>query len=96
MDYHLNDQNIPFDMDEFSLIIVPPQEVTNAVLISTNVAESEYPLWNSSTAYTIGQRVHLVTTHKVYEAVTANTNKQPDISTADWVVVRPYKPLGGV
>ena len=89
MDYHLNDQNIPFDMDEFSLIIVPPQEVTNAVLISTNVAESEYPLWNSSTAYTIGQRVHLVTTHKVYEAVTANTNKQPDISTADWVVVGP-------
>lgn len=76
-------------MDEFSLIIVPPQSVTDSVLISTNVAESAYPVWNSATAYAVGDRVHLVSTHLVYEAVTANTNKQPDTSSADWAVVGP-------
>lgn len=71
------------------LRIVPPLPVTDSVLVATDVPESAYAAWNSGTAYAVGNRVHLVSTHKVYEALTAHTNKPPATSPADWVEVGP-------
>lgn len=71
------------------LRIVPPLPVTDSVLVATDVPESAYAAWNSGTAYAVGNRVHLTSTHKVYEALTANTNKPPATSPADWAEVGP-------
>lgn len=45
-------------------------------------------LWNSGTSYTIGQRAYVLgTTNKLYQALTANTNKPPATSPTDWIEV---------
>lgn len=69
--------------------VVEPIKVTDAVLISTNVPETDYPAWSNATAYAVGARVIRTNTHKVYEAVAANTNKVPenDLVAAFWLPV---------
>lgn len=57
--------------------LIQPTTVTGSVLTSSNVAENDYAAWNSSTSYTIGQKVIVVATHKIYEALTNNSNKYP-------------------
>ena len=57
--------------------VIEPLVVTDAVLTASNIAETDHPQWNVSTAYSIGQRVILVSTHSVYEAVVANTGQDP-------------------
>jgi hypothetical protein len=60
--------------------IIKPVTITDAVLTSTNVPETDYTAWNSGTAYTQGTRVILISTHKIYECAYANTNARPDLS----------------
>lgn len=57
--------------------LIQPTTVTDAILTSSNVTENDYAAWNSSTSYTIGQKVIVVATHKIYEALTNNSNKYP-------------------
>lgn len=71
------------------LRIVPPLPVTDGVLLATDVPESTYPAWNSGTTYALEDRVHIAATHKVYEALTAHTNKPPASNPADWAEVGP-------
>lgn len=71
------------------LRITRPLPVTDSVLLATDVPEDATSAWSNVTAYTVGQRVHLVSTHKVYEALTNNTNKQPDLNPVDWAEVSP-------
>jgi len=71
------------------LRIVQPLPVSDSVLVATDVPESAYPAWSSSTTYAQGDRVHLVSTHKVYESAAAgNLNNNPTTS-AQWVEVGP-------
>lgn len=71
------------------LRIVQPLPVTDAVLVATDVPESSYPAWNAGTTYTMGERVHLVSTHKVYEsAIGGNLSNNP-ASSPQWVEVGP-------
>ncbi len=55
----------------------------NTTLVSSTVADTTYTAWNSATAYTIGQYVSF-TNHGEYQALTASTNKSPDVSTLEW------------
>lgn len=71
------------------LRIVPPLPVSDSVLVATDVPESGHPAWSSGTAYVIADRVHIAATHKVYEALTAHTNKPPADNPADWIEVGP-------
>jgi len=58
--------------------IIKPITVTDSVLTSTNIAENDYAEWNSGTTYAIGNKVISVTTHRIYESVTAsNLNNDP-------------------
>lgn len=58
--------------------IIKPITVTDSVLTSTNIAENDYAEWNSATTYAIGDNVISVTTHRIYESVTAsNLNNDP-------------------
>lgn len=47
------------------------------MLTASNVPET-VPLWDAATAYTVGQRVRRDTTHRIYEAAAASTNKIPE------------------
>ena len=36
---------------------IVPTTITDAMLISSSVAEADYAAWNAATAYTVGNRV---------------------------------------
>lgn len=60
--------------------VVPPVEIAPAAMISNNVPETDNPLWLIGTAYTVGQKVML--NHRNYEALIANTGKNPETDTS--------------
>lgn len=62
------------------LAVIVPEQVTDAILIDSNVPESSYPAWNSATAYVVGDRAHEA--HVVYQAAANNTNVAPSTDTA--------------
>ena len=73
-----------------TLTVVKPASITDAVLINTDVAEADYPVWSASTTYAVGSRVILVSTHKIYESLqNTNLNNSPATATAFWNEVTP-------
>lgn len=75
---------------ENPLVVVSPLTITDAMLTSTNVAETDYSAWSSGTTYALAARVILTSTHKVYESLQAsNTNHDPTTSPLWWVEVSP-------
>lgn len=65
------------------MFVIVPQTITEAVLTASAIPETDYAAWSSATAYTVGQRVILTTGyHKIYECVSANTNKHPGTDPA--------------
>lgn len=69
--------------------LIKPTAITDAILTSSTVPETDYAAWNSGTSYVVGNKVVVVATHKVYEALTNNTNKYPPTyttgTTPDWL-----------
>lgn len=65
--------------------IIRPTTITDAMLVSSTVAENDHPAWDSATVYAIGDRVIVAAEHKIYEALTSNTNKPPATSPSDWL-----------
>jgi len=78
-----------------ALKVIPPLSITDSILTSSNVAETDYAAWSSGTTYNIGDRVRYVTTnfHKVYESLRAtNLNHDPTTDTSSppyWIEVSP-------
>jgi hypothetical protein len=64
------------------LNVIAPVTITDANLVSSNVAETDHPAWSASTTYAVGARVILTATHSVYEAVTVSTNANPATNAA--------------
>lgn len=74
----------------YAISIVDPVTITDAMLTSTNVPETDYSAWSSGTTYAAGARVILTSTHRVYESLQAsNLNKNPVTETTWWVEVSP-------
>ncbi|OGA49670.1 MAG: hypothetical protein A3F74_03150 [Betaproteobacteria bacterium RIFCSPLOWO2_12_FULL_62_58] len=70
--------------------IVPRFDITDAVLVSSNVAESDYTLWSGATTYPLAARVRLVAAeqHEVYQSLQAdNIDHAPATSPTWWVKV---------
>ena len=71
--------------------LIRPIAITNAMLTSSTAPETDYTAWNSGTAYTVGTRCILVSTHKIYECLVANTNFSPDVNltgaTPKWLQI---------
>lgn len=65
--------------------VIAPTSITDAVLVSCSVPENDYPEWSAATSYTEGQKVIIAATHKVYEALAANTNKPPASNPTQWL-----------
>lgn len=72
-----------------SLEIVKPITITDAILTASNVLENDHAAWDSATAYVTGNRVIVVATHSIYEALRNSTNKPPATSPDDWIFVSP-------
>lgn len=71
-----------------ALKVIPPVTITDSILLSSSVPETDYAAWNSGTTYSIGNRVILTSTHKVYESLqNSNLNKNPVTETAYWLEV---------
>jgi hypothetical protein len=76
------------DVNAFGIVI--PTKITDSMLISTNIVEDDYDEWDNGDTYALGDRVILVSTHKVYESLqNGNTNKNPITETEWWVEVGP-------
>jgi len=73
-----------------SLVVVRPVPVTDAMMIAAAIDENDYPAWASGTAYALGARVILTSTHRVYESLQAsNTGHDPRTSPTWWIEVGP-------
>lgn len=63
--------------------ILKPQAMTDAILTSTNVAETEHSAWSSGTTYAIDNRV--IKNHKIWESLqNSNTNHDPEEVGSTW------------
>lgn len=70
------------------LIVVRPVTVTDSILVSTDVPETEYAAWNSGSTYNLTDR--RIKAHKVWESLqAANTNHDPETSPTWWIEVGP-------
>jgi hypothetical protein len=63
--------------------LIKPVTVTDSVLSSSNVPETDYAAWNSGTAYVVGDKVISTVTHRIYEALINNTNVDPTGTATD-------------
>jgi hypothetical protein len=74
--------------------VIKPVLVTDEVLISSNVPETDYAEWNSGTSYSVGSRVIRTSSHKIYEAVLGGVDSTPPeqaigLATPRWIEVGP-------
>lgn len=68
--------------------IIKPTTITEAMLVSSTLTESEYQAWNAATAYTLGARV--IYAHQVWERLVAGTTPgAPSADATNWVLVGP-------
>ena len=65
--------------------VLAPIAVTDSMLTSSAVPETDYAEWAVGTAYTAGQKVIRLTTHKVYEALTSTTGDTPETRPTKWL-----------
>ena len=64
--------------------LILPISVSDALLTSSNVLESDYPEWASNAVYGLGARVILATSHQVFESLVAgNVGHNPFTDTSD-------------
>lgn len=61
---------------------IEPLTITDSRLVSSNVTEDDYGEWSSITSYNLGDRVIVISNHKVYESAT-NSNLNNDPTTDD-------------
>lgn len=67
-----------------------PVVITDAMLISSDVPETDYTAWNAATAYVAGDRVIRTSTHRIYERlVNGTTATAPESDPTNWGVVGP-------
>jgi hypothetical protein len=62
-----------------------PTAVSDAVLVSSTVPETDYAAWNAATNYTLGQRCIRSTTHSVYVRLIAGVSATaPENDAVNW------------
>lgn len=75
-------------MTENKLTIVPPTALTDAMLLSSNVPEDDYPVWAAGT-YAKGARVIVLSKHMIYESTADGNTTNPLTPSAEpkWIEV---------
>jgi hypothetical protein len=59
---------------------ISPATFAPSMLTSTTVPENDFPAWASGTSYIVGDKVILTSTHKIYQALIANSASSPDVN----------------
>lgn len=72
-----------------TLRLLQPIAVTDALLTSSNVAETDYPEWAAGSTYALGARVIKAAVHRVYESVTAANVGNDPAASANWIDIGP-------
>lgn len=74
--------------NEFSLKVVKPVVVTAAMVLDSNLTETDYPVYAADTTYALADRV--IYDHNIYESLqAANLGNQPDLNPTWWIKVSP-------
>ena len=65
--------------------LIRPTTITDAMLISCDVPETDYAAWSAATTYALGDKV-IVTTgvHKIYESLQATNLNHDPTTSPDW------------
>lgn len=72
-----------------SMTGIKPLTVTDTMLISSTVPESDYAAWSSLTTFALDAKCIVIATHKVYQSVQANNLDHAVTDTAWWIEVGP-------
>lgn len=73
-----------------TMSIIKPNVLTDAMLTSSTAAEDDFPAWVGATAYTAGNKVIRVSTHRVYERlISGTTATAPELDTTNWLDIGP-------
>lgn len=73
------------------MLVIPPIEITDAVLTSNSVAET-VSLYDAGTTYAAGEEVRDDVTHSIYRSVIDNNMGNDLTDPASWVRVGPTNP----
>jgi hypothetical protein len=57
--------------------IIEPIAINDTILTDSNVPEDDHPEWDASTTYIAGDKVIVISTHRIYEALQATTGDDP-------------------
>ena len=69
---------------------IVPTAITDAMLVSSSVAETDYAAWSAGAAYILGQRAIRTATHSIYERlVPGTTATAPEADLVNWARVGP-------
>ena len=75
---------------DYGMKIIVPTVMTDAILSSSSVPETDYPEWNASTAYAVGAFCIRASTHRIYKrAVAGTTSTPPETDITNWVDYAP-------
>lgn len=74
-----------------TLLLLDPVDITGAMLVSSNVAENDYPAWAAGTTYALGARVIKTATHRIYESAAAGNVGNDPAASPLWIDIGPTK-----
>lgn len=73
-----------------SLHLILPMAVTDANLQAASVPEADHPVWSAGAIYSVGARVILPATHRIYESIAeGNSGDDPAGLSGKWIDVAP-------
>jgi len=70
--------------------VIEPIAITDAILTSTNVTEADHAAWAAGPTYAAGDRVIMISTHRIYESVVGgNIGVDPstNVTGSHWINV---------
>lgn len=69
---------------------IRPTAITEAMLTSSDVPETDYAAWSAATAYTAGQYVIRTSTHRIYKRlISGTTATAPESDPTNWLDYAP-------
>jgi len=79
--------------------VIKPVTITDAILTSSNVPETDFAVWSAATTYAVDAKCIMTSTHRIYKSLQAsNLNKQPDQNltglTPYWLDIGPTNRWG--
>ncbi|PTQ12965.1 hypothetical protein CLG96_02140 [Sphingomonas oleivorans] len=78
------------DQRTSTLRLLQPATITDAVLISSTIPETDYPVWSNTATYALGARVIKTATHRIYESAAAgNVGNDPAGASGLWIDIGP-------